>query len=44
LQNDDRTKGAISLLENLKECYSKVFDLINLKMMILISLNIQNQF
>ena len=43
-KNDDRTKGAISLLENLKECFSKVFILINLKLMILIPLNTQNQF
>jgi len=35
-QNDDRTKGAISLLEKLKECFSKVFDLIILKVRILI--------
>jgi len=43
-KNDDRIKGAISLLENLKECFSKVFVLINLKVMILIPLNTQNQF
>ena len=43
-KNDDRTKGAISLLEKLKECFSKVFVLINLKVMILIPLNTQNQF
>jgi len=43
-KNDDRTKGAISLLEKLKECFSKVFVLIILKVMILIPLNTQNQF
>ena len=43
-KNDDRTKGAISLLGNLKECFSKVFVLIILKVMILIPLNTQNQF
>jgi len=43
-KNDDRTKGAISLLEKLKEYFSKVFDLIILKVMILIPLNTQNQF
>ena len=43
-KNNDRTKGAISLLENLKECFSKVFVLIILKVMILIPLNTQNQF
>jgi len=43
-KTDDRTKGAISLLEKLKECFSKVFELINLKVMILIPLNTQNQF
>ena len=43
-QNDDRTKGAISLLVNLKECFSKVFDLIILKVMILIPLNTQISF
>ena len=42
--NDDRTKGAISLLEKLKECFSKVIVLINLKVMILIPLNNQNHF
>jgi len=44
LSNDDRTKGAISLLENLKECFSKVFVLIILKVMILIPLNTQISF
>jgi len=43
-KNDDCTKGAISLLENLKECFSKVFDLIILKVMILIPLNTQISF
>jgi len=43
-KNDDHTKGAISLLENLKECFSKVFVLIILKVMILIPLNTQNSF
>jgi len=43
-KNDDRTKGAKSLLENLKECFSKVFVLINLKVMILIPLNTQISF
>ena len=43
-KNDDRTKGAISLLEKLKECFSKVLVLIILKVMILIPLNTQNQF
>jgi len=43
-KNDDRTKGAISLLENLKEGFSKVFDLMILKVMILIPLNTQISF
>ena len=43
-QNDDRTKGAIFLLENLKECFSKVFVFDNLKVMILIPLNTQISF
>jgi len=43
-KNDDCTKGEISLLEKLKECFSKVFDLINLKVMILIPLNTQISF
>jgi len=43
-QNDDRTKEAISLLENLKECFPKVFVLIILKVMVLIPLNTQNSF
>jgi len=43
-KNDDRTKGALYLLEKLKECFSKVFVLIILKVMILIPLNTQNQF
>ena len=32
------------ILEKLKECFSKVFVLIILKVMILIPLNTQNQF
>ena len=43
-KNDDCTKGAISLLENLKECFSKLFVLIILKVMILNPLNTQNSF
>ena len=43
-KNDDCTKGAISLLEKLKEGFSKVLVLIILKVMILIPLNNQNQF
>jgi len=34
----------MSLLENIKEYFSKVFVLINLKVMILIPLNTQNSF
>ena len=43
-KNDDRTKGAISLLKNLKECFMKVFVLKILKVMILIPLNTQISF
>ena len=43
-ENDDCTKGAISLLVKLKECFSKVLALMILKVMILIPLNTQKQF
>jgi len=43
-KNDDRSQGAISLLVKLKECFSKVFVLIILKVMILIPLNTHISF